>query len=233
MDVSVQGIVFDKDGVLFDFRASWEGWAAQVLRNLAEGDEGLAARMGAAVGFDLDEQRFASDSVVIAGTQGEIAAALAPFLRAAPDLVERLNIEAAEAPQVETVPLRKLMTELRGRGLKLGVATNDGIDPALAHLRSVDAVDCFDFIAGYDSGHGSKPGPGQLLAFCAAEGLAPEACLMIGDSLHDMRAGRAAGMRRIAVLTGMATQADLAPEADAVLPDIGHLPAWLDAQSTP
>jgi len=31
------------------------------------------------------------------------------------------------------------------------------------------------------------------------------------------------------VLTGTATEADLAPFADAVLPDIGHLPGWLRA----
>jgi len=35
-------------------------------------------------------------------------------------------------------------------------------------------------------------------------------------------------VRVVAVLTGMATETDLAPHADAVLPDIGHLPGWLD-----
>jgi phosphoglycolate phosphatase len=51
---------------------------------------------------------------------------------------------------------------------------------------------------------------------------------MVGDSLHDLHAGRAAGMRTVAVLTGMASHADLAPHADLVLPHIGHLPDWLD-----
>jgi phosphoglycolate phosphatase len=32
----------------------------------------------------------------------------------------------------------------------------------------------------------------------------------------------------VAVLTGVAGAADLAPHADAVLPDIGHLGAWID-----
>ena len=34
-------------------------------------------------------------------------------------------------------------------------------------------------------------------------------------------------MQTVAVLTGLAEAAVLAPYADAVLPDIGHLPAWL------
>ena len=46
---------------------------------------------------------------------------------------------------------------------------------------------------------------------------------MIGDSVHDMEAARVAGMLRVAVLTGPATAEDLAPYADLVLPDIGHL----------
>ena len=34
-------------------------------------------------------------------------------------------------------------------------------------------------------------------------------------------------MQTVAVLTGLAETAQLAPYADVVLPDIGHLPAWL------
>jgi phosphoglycolate phosphatase len=54
---------------------------------------------------------------------------------------------------------------------------------------------------------------------------------MVGDSTHDLRAGRAAGMRTIGVLTGMARAQALAPLADVVLRDIGEIPAWLDAQT--
>ena len=39
--------------------------------------------------------------------------------------------------------------------------------------------------------------------------------------------GRAAGMRTIAVLTGVAKREDLAPHADVVLTDIGAIPGWL------
>ena len=50
---------------------------------------------------------------------------------------------------------------------------------------------------------------------------------MIGDSVHDLDSGRAAGMRTVGVLTGLASRDDLAPHADVVLPDIGALPGWL------
>ena len=60
-------------------------------------------------------------------------------------------------------------------------------------------------------------------------GLAPARVVMVGDSTHDLIAGRAAGMQTVGVLTGPASRADLGKLADAVLPDIGHLPAWLTA----
>ncbi|MCX7286656.1 MAG: HAD family hydrolase [Rhodobacterales bacterium] len=225
----IDGLLFDKDGTLFDFRISWGGWAAGFLATLArDGDH--ASRLGSAIGFNSATLTFAPDSPVIAATAADIAAALAPHLDgiSLDDLTDRINETAGSAPMSEAVPLRPLLEGLRARGLRLGVATNDTEVPARQHLASHGITDCFDFIAGYDSGHGAKPGPGMCLAFAASQGLQPSRVAMIGDSRHDLQAGRAAGMRTIAVLTGIATAADLAPLADAVLPDIGALPGWLD-----
>jgi phosphoglycolate phosphatase len=54
---------------------------------------------------------------------------------------------------------------------------------------------------------------------------------MVGDSRHDLQAGRSAGMRTVAVLTGIATARDLEGLADVILPDIGAIPGWLDGLS--
>ena len=67
----------------------------------------------------------------------------------------------------------------------------------------------------------------MLLAFAEHCGLRPDEILIVGDSRHDLLAGRAAGMRTLAVLTGVATEDDLDDLADAVRPDIGHLPELL------
>ena len=92
-------------------------------------------------------------------------------------------------------------------------------------------LDLFDFVAGYDSGYGGKPEPGQLLGFCANTGLAPADCIMVGDSTHDLDAGRAAGMRTIGVLTGPAPASELRPLADLVLASIADIPAWIARQN--
>jgi phosphoglycolate phosphatase len=94
-------------------------------------------------------------------------------------------------------------------------------------LDGANVLESFDFIAGYDSGFGGKPAPGQLLAFCEQTGLAPSQCAMVGDSLHDLEAGRTAGMTTVGVLTGPAPRDELAPHADVVLPSIAELPLWV------
>jgi phosphoglycolate phosphatase len=229
---TIKGVLFDKDGTLFDFAATWEAWAAAFLARLGGSPE-RARSLGAAIGFDTDARRFARDSIVIAGTAGEVADALVPHVASIPrdSILRLINEEAEKAPQMEAVPLLPYLTALRAQGLALGVATNDAEAPARAHLESAGVTGCFDFIAGYDSGHGAKPGPGQMLAFAEAVGLDPGAVVMVGDSTHDLIAGRAAGMRCVAVLTGLAGTEVLAPLADGVLADIGDLPAWIAAQS--
>lgn len=229
----IAGILFDKDGTLFDFHATWSGWARKVLTALADGDDDRATILGRAVGYDLREQTFHPDSPVIAHTTEEVALALLPHLPGTPlaALMAMMNAQAAAVDLAPAVPLKPFLSGLRSRGLKLGVATNDSEEAARVQLANAGIVGQFDFVAGFDSGHGGKPDPGMLLAFAAAQGLDPAQVVMVGDSRHDLVAGRAAGMRVVGVLTGLATEADLAPMAEAVLPDIGHLPAWMDMQA--
>ncbi|MEH7829019.1 HAD family hydrolase [Gemmobacter denitrificans] len=229
----IEGLVFDKDGTLFDFRRSWGNWVIRLLEGIADGPE-HRNQLARSIGFDIDRIDFAPDSPVIAATAPEIAARMNGHLprMSHEELTDRMNRLAGQADMAEAVPLRPLFQALRDRGLKIGLATNDTEAPARTHLTNHGVIDLFDFVAGYDSGHGGKPAPGQLLAFARQVGLPPARIAMVGDSRHDMEAGRAAGMVCVAVLTGIADHAELAPHADVVLPDIGHLPAWL-AESVP
>lgn len=226
----VQAILFDKDGTLFDFAATWEAWAASFLLRAADGDHVRAAIVGLAIGFDLNTRRFAPDSVAIAGTPGDVADALMPHFPGAEvdRFLDLINEEAETAPQAEAVPLAPLLDGLKTRGLALGVMTNDAEAVAHTHLSQSGVRDRFDFIAGFDSGYGAKPSPDPLLAFCQTVAVEPAQAVMVGDSTHDLIAGRHANMRTVGVLTGMADVDTLAPFADVVLPDIGHLPDWLD-----
>lgn len=225
----ISGIIFDKDGTLFDFQATWTAPFQALLDELASGE--LYSAAADTLGFDRQSGQFRPDSLVIASTSGEVAWALAPVVGREPkEILQTLDRIGGKARQVPAVPLRPCLSQLRGVG-PLGLVTNDSETPARTHLREAEVLDLFDFIAGFDSGFGAKPEPGQLLAFAEAVDLAPETVAMVGDSRHDLRAARAAGMIPIGVLTGVAGTAELADLADVVLPDIGHLAGWLSQRA--
>ncbi|MEQ8895757.1 MAG: HAD family hydrolase [Roseovarius sp.] len=227
----LDGLLFDKDGTLFDFHATWSVWAAELIVTLSEGDPALAEALARGLEFDLETGQFRPGSPAIASPNRVVAECVAGALgRSDVDKVEDLlDFHARQAPLSPAVPLVPLLEGLRDQGLVLGVMTNDSEATAHAHLRSAGVDRLFDFVAGYDSGFGAKPDPGPLLAFAEAHGLVPARVAMVGDSTHDLLAGRAAGMQTLAVLTGAAGAAELSPFADHVLTDIGEIPAWLAA----
>jgi phosphoglycolate phosphatase len=121
--------------------------------------------------------------------------------------------------------------DLKGMGLRLGIATNDAEAAAKAQVEALGLAPHVDFVAGYDSGFGGKPDPGMVLGFADFCGVQPSAVALVGDTLHDLHAARAAGSIAIAVLSGPqgeAARADLEPHADYVIGSISELPALVD-----
>jgi phosphoglycolate phosphatase len=232
LNTTITAVLFDKDGTLFDFHRSWSSWAARLISDVA-GDYGAdAADVAECLGYDLTLGRFRAGSLSIAGSVQDQALALAPVLGEADPGVLARRIAGAAVGNVmhPIVPLLPLLDGLASRGLILGVATNDAEVSARAQLTRAGVVDRFAYVAGYDSGHGAKPAPGMCLGFAEAMGLDPATVIMVGDSRHDLDAGRGAGMRTVAVLNGLTPEVELAPLADVVLPHIGHLTGWLDGR---
>ena len=209
--MTARGILFDKDGTLFDFEATYGPACASVVRELAAGAEETAAGMAAAVGFDLVARRFLPDSIVIAGC--------------AADMFELHTRETASL--LDGIPAT--LQRLADAGLQLGLATNDAEVNARAHVEAAGLGSLLRFVAGYDSGHGAKPGPGMVQAFARHCGCLTGELVMVGDSVRDMAAARAAGAVAVAVTTGPASREELFPYADAVidrLEELASLP-WI------
>ena len=226
-----KAVLFDKDGTLFDFQATWSKWIPHVLRIFTHGDRELARHVAAQLGFDSDAGEFLQDSPFVAGTpEVTIEVFIRQFPERSPSEIVRILAESSSAAeQVPAAPLQPLFEDLKRRNLRIGLVTNDREDGGEAHLRAAGCRGYFDFLAGSDSGYGAKPDPGMLLAFCSEFSIRPQDCLMVGDSPTDMVTGRNAGMTAIGVLTGVDSEESLTPLADAVLQDIGQIPDWLDS----
>ena len=227
--MQINGIVFDKDGTLFHFGETWNVWCEQIIRELSQGDVALREAISDAIDYDLYTCSFRPESLAISGTTREIAQAIVSLIpnMKVTKLEALLNSRSTAAPLAEVTPLKAFLNRLTSGGIKVGVVTNDAEESALRQLKQVEVEDELSFIAGYNSGFGAKPNSGPLLAFAKAVTLPPAKIAIVGDSLHDMIAGRSAGMKTIAVLTGLADQDELAPHADVILGDISEIPAYL------
>lgn len=229
----IQAVILDKDGTLFDFQATWGAWCSGMIEAEAGGDQALEERLAEVLGYDTENRRFQPDSVIAEPTE-ILADCLLPLLPGVSkaQLIVRMDQRAAGAAQVEAAPLRAILMSLVTGGLRLGLATNDVESSTRAHLNAAGIADLFSFLACLDGGWGAKPEPGQLMAVAQALHVEPAHCIMVGDSLHDLHAARAAGMRAVAVLTGLTSRETLEPAADAVLSSIGELPAWIAVQES-
>lgn len=238
--MALRAILFDKDGTLIDFDATWGPAAYEVMRALAGDDSGVLADLMRVSEYVPEERRFLPTSPFVAGSSAHYGPLWAQALGRPPS--RELYREMDElfgfwglrslAPVGRPADLAKGLAE---RGLRLGIATNDAESSARAQADALGLTAHLDFIAGYDSGYGGKPHPGMVLAFAARCGVRPDEVALVGDSLHDLEAARAAGVVGIAVLTGPlghAARAELEPYADHVLASVDDLPAFLDQVGT-
>jgi phosphoglycolate phosphatase len=234
----IAGILFDKDGTLLRYDESWGPVNREGARIAAAGNASLEAQLLLAAGMDPVSGHTRPDSLLAAGNAAEIAAG---FVAAGSpldvveltQLLDALFVRATEFA-VPVTDLAGLFQRLKGRGFKLGVASSDNEQSIRQTALRFGFVDHLDFVAGYDSGHGVKPGPGMLLAFCRTVGLDPSRVAMVGDNNHDMHMGKAAGAgMKVAVLTGTGSRETLAAAADLCLDDITLLEDLLPQKAEP
>ena len=87
-------------------------------------------------------------------------------------------------------------------GVKLGVVTSKARSGAQRGLRVCGFGDLFPVLVGVDDVERPKPDPSPVLHAIEQMGVEPSETVFIGDSAHDMAAGRAAGVSTGAALWG-------------------------------
>ncbi|MGE0211886.1 MAG: HAD family hydrolase [Parvibaculaceae bacterium] len=231
--MGIRGILFDKDGTLIDFPATWEPVLRALAGEFAKNDSRSAEELLALAGYDPQLKEFTPGSVWAAGHTLDLVRAWAPGTdpRREADLVRWVDdfcASAAPDSAMALTDLQVLFGTLAEAGYLLGVATNDNERSARATMARLGVLDRFALVMGYDSVPDPKPGAGMVRKFCEATGLAPQEVAVVGDNLHDVEMARAAGAGlAIGVLSGNARREHLEDHADHLIDSIVGLPALL------
>ncbi len=205
-----EALVFDLDGTLIDslpdiVGAFRDAFAANELPVPAEGE------VAALIGAPLEEMaaRFVAD-------EARIAAVCDAYRRIYPT---RFTRSTRPFPGVVEV-----LRTLRADGWRLAVATTKRTSMAVRLTDALDLSPLLDHVQGTDAGVPHKPAPDVLRLAAAAVGAEPR--WMVGDTVTDLQAGRAAGLRTFAVTWGTHDVARLAGERpDVLAADLDGLPA--------
>ncbi|MEZ4455382.1 MAG: HAD-IA family hydrolase [Gemmatimonadales bacterium] len=112
-----------------------------------------------------------------------------------------------------------MVRAVRAAGLRTGLVTSKQRPGAIRGLRFLGLEDAMEVVIGAEDVENPKPHPEPLLKASRQLDIDPRAAIYVGDSEHDMKSGRAAGMRTAAALWGPFSRDHLA----ATQPD--H---WLD-----
>lgn len=110
-----------------------------------------------------------------------------------------------QAPSVRTrlyAGVAQTLEALADRGLTLALVTNKPAAFIAPILETFGLTTRFGLCLGGDSLPRRKPDPLPLTHLSRHFGVAPGDCLMVGDSRHDIEAGKAAGFRTLAVSYG-------------------------------
>ena len=121
----------------------------------------------AAIGVDLDTHELSVDAPIIAASNDQLVAILAPILkvdaeRLLPIFEERLFAHA-DGTITPLSGVSDALDALTSMGCWIGLATNDAEMSARQQLTGLGWLHRFESVIGYDSGFGAKPGSGMLL----------------------------------------------------------------------
>lgn len=104
--------------------------------------------------------------------------------------------------------VREMLIELHNR-YPLAVVSAHGERSTFGFLEQFGLAQFFTAVATAQTCVHTKPLPDPLLWAAEKMGVLPEACLMVGDTTVDIRAGKAAGAQTVGVLCGFGTRREL------------------------
>jgi phosphoglycolate phosphatase len=206
-------LIFDLDGTLVD---SLPGIAASLNRSLTA--HGLPGHSDAAIrSFVGNGMLTLIRRAAPTAADPDLLASLARFFKA--------DYEISWPQGTSAYPgISNVLGDFQSSGHPLAVLSNKPHDFTVEMVSRVFPGVCFTMVLGQREAMPHKPDPSGALLIANAFGVAPEHCLVIGDSTIDLETATNAGMKAVAVAWGYHDEARLlAAGASCVAATVGEL----------
>ena len=197
----IRAIIFDIDGTLSDSDDQMVARVALLLRPLR-------------IALSDDARRAAARWLVMAAeSPGNFLYNMADRLSLDSFLIKQLDRASQKRKQrvkkYWIIPGVADMLARAAQRMPLAVVSARDEHSSLAFIRQFHLEPYFKTIVTSQTCEHTKPFPDPLLYAARQLRVAPENCLMVGDTTVDMRAARLAGMQALGVLCGFGTQREL------------------------
>jgi len=121
----------------------------------------------------------------------------------------------------------RIVENMASKGLKIGLVTSTQrkyLEIKMQPLKDAGVDKLFEAIITSDDVEKRKPAPDPLITCAQQLNMKPGNCVYVGDTTTDIKAGKAAGMRTVGVLTGFNDYESLNREnPDAIIDSIRNL----------
>jgi pyrophosphatase PpaX len=210
----VRGILFDLDGTIVESRTAYLEAAEVAFAAISKGQPRTSVALEIPKRL---EQRLPIEDLV-----GESAEA---FLR-----VYLRTYYSITKSTTKPIPHIKSTLEALSREAKLALITMRYVSKAavIEELQHFGLAQFFSHVVTALDTRKPKPSPEALIKTVKAMDMKMCDCVIVGDSVTDIRAGKAGGVMTVAVLSGLFSEEELSKEnPDLILKDATELPSFL------
>jgi HAD superfamily hydrolase (TIGR01509 family) len=208
-------IFFDLDGTIVDSREAYVEAARTAFQ--AMGLEPPEAKTALEIPRRLEQNQPINDIV-----KADIHKFLTVYLR---------TYYAISAEKTKPIPAIATTLETLSKKAKLALITMRSVpkNAITAELEHFGIAKHFTHVVTALDTHKPKPSPEALIKTVKALDIQMCDCIIIGDSINDIKAGKTAGAKTVAVLTGLFTRQELANEhPDLILENATKLPQFIE-----
>jgi HAD superfamily hydrolase (TIGR01509 family) len=215
MKLKAKGIFFDLDGTIVDSREAYYEAARTAFQ--AMGQEPLEKEASLEIPRRLERKLQIND--LIKGDAHK-------FLRVYLNTYYSITTE-------RTKPLPNVSTalEILSTKAKLALITMRAFpkESIIKELEAFNIAKYFTYVMTALDTHKPKPSPEALIRCVKALDVQMCDCVIVGDSVSDVRAGKAAGAKTVAVLSGLFSRQELAEEyPDLIIKDVTVLSSFIE-----